>query len=86
VRGNLGTTKTDIDVSLPVLKMVIGLFKAWHQQCGERKLGISKRERRSTINIRDYVFLVLRPAIGKKNWKSLSAFRSGLVQARFSLS
>ena len=32
VRGNLGTTKTDVDVKLPMLKMVIGLFKAWHEQ------------------------------------------------------
>ena len=44
VRGHLGTTKTDIDVNLPMLKMVIGLFKSWHEQSGKPDggLGISK--------------------------------------------
>jgi integrase len=35
VRGHLGTTKTTVDVQLPMLKMVMGLFKAWYGQCGE---------------------------------------------------
>lgn len=78
VRGNLGTTKTDIDVKLPMLKMVIGLFKAWHQQCGEPSEGwVFPNQSGDPINIRDYVVLVLRPAIGKKHWKSLYAFRRG---------
>ena len=64
VRGNLGTTKTDIDVTLPMLKMVIGLFKAWHQQLGEPTEGwvFPNQSREVPINIRDYVVAVLRPA------------------------
>jgi len=79
VRGNLGTTKTEIDVTLPMLKMVIGLFKAWHQQCGEPSEGwvFPKRIGEGPINIRDYVVAVLRPGIGKKSWKGLYAFRRG---------
>ena len=78
VRGNLGTTKTDIDVKLPMLKMVIGLFKAWHQQSGEPSEGwVFPNSFGDPINIRDYVVAVLRPAVGKKNWKSLYAFRRG---------
>ena len=79
VRGNLGTTKTEIDVKLPMLKLVIGLFKAWHQQSGEPSEGwvFPNQRGKEPINIRDYVVLVLRPAIGKKHWKSLYAFRRG---------
>jgi integrase len=78
VRGHLGTTKTDIDVTLPMLKMVIGLFKAWHQQSGERSEGwVFPNHNGDPINIRDYVVAVLRPAVGKKHWKSLYAFRRG---------
>ena len=79
VRGNLGTTKTDIDVSLPMLKMMIGLFKAWHQQCGEPSESwvFPNLSGEKPINIRDYVVSVLRPAISKNNWKSLYAFRPG---------
>jgi len=78
VRGNLGTTKTDIDVKLPMLKMVIGLFKVWHQQCGEPGEGwVFPNTNGDPINIRDYVVEVLRPAVGKKAWKGLYAFRRG---------
>jgi integrase len=78
VRGHLGTTKTDIDVNLPMLKIVIGLFKSWHQQCGEPSKGwVFPNQSGDPINIRDYVVLVLRPAIGTKEWKSLYAFRRG---------
>jgi len=78
VRGHLGTTKTDIDVTLPMLKMVIGLFKAWHQQSGEPSEGwVFPNHNGDPINIRDYVVAVLRPAVGKKHWKSLYAFRRG---------
>jgi integrase len=79
VRGHLGTTKTGVDVTLPMLKMVIGLFKAWHQQNGEPGEGwvFPKQIGEGPINIRDYVVLVLRPAIGKKAWKGLYAFRRG---------
>jgi len=78
VRGNLGTTKTDIDVTLPMLKMVIGLFKAWHEQCGKPDGGwVFSNTHGDPINIRDYVVLVLRPAVGKKYWKGLYAFRRG---------
>jgi integrase len=78
VRGNLGTTKTGVDVSLPMLKMVIGLFKSWHEQCGKPEEGwVFPNQSGDPINIRDYVVLVLRPAIGKKHWKSLYAFRRG---------
>jgi integrase len=79
VRGILGTTKTDIDVKLPMLKLVIGLFTAWHQQCGEPNNGwvFPNQSGEGPINIRDYVVLVLRPAVGKKAWKGLYAFRRG---------
>jgi integrase len=79
VRGNLGTTKTDIDVMLPMLKMVIGLFTAWHQQSGEPSEGwvFPNQRGKDPINIRDYVVFVLRPAVGKKHWKGLYAFRRG---------
>jgi integrase len=78
VRGNLGTTKTDIDVKLPMLKLVIGLFKAWHEQCGEPSDGwVFSNSFGDPINIRDFVVGVLRPAVGKKAWKGLYAFRRG---------
>jgi integrase len=79
VRGHLGTTKTDVDVTLPMLKMVIGLFNAWYEQCGEPDNGwvFPNQSGEGPINIRDYVISVLRPAIGKKHWKSLYAFRRG---------
>ncbi len=78
VRGHLGTTKTGVDVQLPMLKMVIGLFKAWHEQCGEPGDGwVFSNQVGDPINIRDYVVGVLRPAIGKKAWKGLYAFRRG---------
>lgn len=79
VRGNLGTTKTDIDVQLPMLKLVLGLFKAWHQQQGQPSEGwvFPNQGGKLPINIRDYVVLVLRPAVGKKAWKGLYAFRRG---------
>jgi integrase len=78
VRGVVGTTKTDIDVTLPMLKMVIGLFQAWHEQSGEPNEGwVFPNSHGEPINIRDYVVAVLRPAVGKKSWKSLYAFRRG---------
>jgi integrase len=79
VRGNLGTTKTDIDVTLPMLKMVVGLFRAWHQQSKEPSEGwvFPNQSGEAPINIRDYVVFVLRPAVSKKHWKSLYAFRRG---------
>lgn len=78
VRGHLGTTKTDMDVTLPMLKMVIGLFKAWNQQLGEPVEGwVFPNTHGDPLNIRDYIVGVLRPAIGKKNWKGLYAFRRG---------
>jgi len=78
VRGNLGTTKTSVDVSLPMLKMVLGFAKAWHQRCGEPSEGwVFTNQSGDPINIRDYVVEVLRPAVGKKNWKGLYAFRRG---------
>ena len=78
VRGNLGTTKTEIDVKLPMLKMVIGLFKAWHEQRGKPDGGwVFGNTFGDPINLRDFVVVVLRPAIGKKHWKGLYAFRRG---------
>ena len=78
VRGNLGTTKTEIDVKLPMLKMVMGLFKNWHEQCGKPDGGwVFGNTFGDPINLRDYVVGVLRPAIGKKQWKGLYAFRRG---------
>jgi integrase len=79
VRGELGTTKTEIDVKLPMLKMVIGLFKNWHEQCGKPDGGwvFPKQLSDGPINIRDYVVAVLRPVVGKKHWKGLYAFRRG---------
>jgi integrase len=78
VRGHLGTTKTDIDVRLPMLKMVVGLFNAWHEQCGSPSTGwVFPNTHGDPIDIRDYVAAVLRPTIGKKAWKGLYAFRRG---------
>jgi integrase len=77
VRGHLGTTKTGVDVTLPMLKMVMGLFKAWYEQSGEPSTGwvFPNQSRKDPINIRDYVVAVLRPNIPA--WKSLYAFRRG---------
>lgn len=79
VRGHLGTTKTGVDVKLPMLQLVLGLFKAWHQQLGEPSEGwvFPNELSKGPINIRDYVVRVLRPAIGKKHWRGLYAFRRG---------
>jgi len=79
VRGHLGTIKNDVDETLPMLKMVIGIFKAWHEQCGKPEEGwvFPNQSGEAPINIRDYVVVVLRPAVGKKQWKSLYAFRRG---------
>lgn len=78
VRGHLGTTKTNIKETLPCLRIVMGLFHNWHQQCGEPATGwVFKGSRNGDpLNIRDYVIDVLRPAIGD-GWKSLYAFRRG---------
>jgi len=76
VRGNLGTTKTGVDVTLPMLRLVLGIFKAWHQQCGEPSKGwVFPNQSGDPINIRDYVVAVLRPSV--PGWKSLYAFRRG---------
>ena len=79
VRGHLGTTKTGVDVKLPMLQLVLGLFKAWHQQSGEPVEGwvFPNQSSNAPIKIRDYVVTVLRPAIGKKHWRGLYAFRRG---------
>lgn len=77
VRGHLGSTKTGTDVTLPMLQLVLGLLKAWHQQQGEPSTGwvFPNQSREDPINIRDYVVAVLRPSI--PGWKSLYAFRRG---------
>lgn len=78
VRGHLGTTKTGVDVQLPMLKMVIGMFRAWHLQCKEPRKGyVFSNTFGDPINIRDYVVGVLRPAVGNMEWKGLYAFRRG---------
>lgn len=79
VRGHLGTTKTGVDVKLPMLQLVLGLFKAWHQQAGEPAEGwvFPNQSGKDPIDIRDYVVGVLRPAVGKKHWRGLYAFRRG---------
>jgi len=78
VRGHLGPIKNDVDETLPMLKMVLGMFKAWHGQCGEPTEGwVFPNSFGDPINIRDYVVTVLRPAIGNKQWKSMYAFRRG---------
>jgi integrase len=75
VRGNLGTTKTDVDETLPLFQPVLGFFKSWHMQSGEPRKGfVFPNTHGDPINIRDYVVLVLRPAIGE-GWKSMYAFR-----------
>lgn len=78
VRGHLGTTKTGVDVQLPMLKMVIGLFKAWHDQNGSPTDGwvFPNQSGKHPIDISEFVVNVLRPPIGK-NWKGLYAFRRG---------
>ena len=65
VRGVLGTIKNDVDETLPMLKMVIGLFKAWHGQSAEPSevWVFPNQGGKDPINIRDYVVLVLRPAL-----------------------
>ncbi len=79
VRGHLGTTKTGLDVKLPMLQLVLSLFKAWHQQLGEPVEGwvFPNQSGEAPICIRDYVVAVLREAIGKKHWRGLCAFRRG---------
>lgn len=77
VRGNVGTTKTNVDAWLPMIEPVLGFFKAWHTQSGEPSKGwVFPNTLGDPINIRDYVVSVLRPAIGA-GWKSLYAFRRG---------
>jgi integrase len=77
VRGHLGTTKTGTDVTLPMMKLVHGLFKAWHEQNGSPNSGwvFPNQSGKDPINIRDFVVAVLRPNI--PGWKSLYAFRRG---------
>jgi integrase len=79
VRGHLGTTKTDVDESLPMIEPLLGFMKAWHIESGEPSKGwvFPNQSGNTPINIRDYVATVLRPAIGKESWKTLYAFRRG---------
>lgn len=78
VRGVVGTTKTDVNETLPMIEPVLGFFKAWHNESGEPSKGwVFPNQSGNPINLRDYVVAVLRPAIGKKHWKSLYAFRRG---------
>jgi integrase len=58
---------------------VIGLFNAWHEQSGKPTEGwvFPQQLGEGPINSRDYVVGVLRPAVGKKSWKGLYAFRRG---------
>jgi integrase len=77
VRGVVGTTKTDVDATLPMIEPLFGFMKAWHVESGEPNEGwVFPNTHGDPINIRDYVVAVLRPSIGKK-WKSLYAFRRG---------
>src|SRR4029077_7449924 len=39
VRGHLGTTKTDVDESLPMIEPLLGFMKAWHLESGEPSKG-----------------------------------------------
>jgi integrase len=77
VRGVVGTTKTDVNETLPMIEPVLGFFKAWHRESHEPSKGwVFPNQSGDPINVRDYVVGVLRPAIGK-GWKSLYAFRRG---------
>jgi len=83
VRGKVGTTKTDVDVILPMIQPVIGLFEMWREKSGNPESGhdgaagwVFPNQSGNPLNVRDYVRGVLRPACGKK-WKSLYAFRRG---------
>jgi integrase len=77
VRGVVGTTKTDVDATLPLIQPVLGLMGLWWTESGEPSKGyVFQNGRGDPINIRDYVAGVLRPACGDK-WKSLYAFRRG---------
>ena len=75
----VGTTKTDVDETLPMIQPTIGLFEQWHKESGEPGNGwvFPNESGKKPINIRDYVVKVLRPAVGKDSWKSLYAFRRG---------
>jgi len=77
VRGVVGTTKTDVDESLPMIEPLLGFMKAWHKESGEPSNGwVFPNRSGDPINIRDYVAGVLKPDIGD-GWKSLYAFRRG---------
>jgi integrase len=78
VRGHVGTTKTDVDESLPMIEPLLGFMKAWHVESDEPSMGwVFPNQSGDPLNIRDYVDAVLRPAIGKESWKTLYAFRRG---------
>lgn len=79
VRGVIGTTKTDVDETLPMIQPTIGFFEAWHRESGEPSTGwvFPNQSGKKPINVRDYVVTVLRPAVGMNAWKSLYAFRRG---------
>jgi integrase len=77
VRGHLGTTKTGVDESLPMIEPLLGFMKAWHKECDEPSTGwVFQNQHHDPINMGRYVRTVLKPAIGK-GWKSLYAFRRG---------
>jgi integrase len=76
VRGKVGTTKTDVDVILPMIQPVVGLFEMWREKSEKPDGWVFPNQSGNPINVRDYVRGVLRPACGKK-WKSLYAFRRG---------
>jgi integrase len=77
VRGHIGTTKTDVDATLPLIQPVRGLMGLWWTESGEPSKGwVFQNGKGDHINIRDYVASVLKPTCGAK-WKSLYAFRRG---------
>ena len=62
-----------------MLKMVIGLFRAWHQQSGEpSEVGYFQTEvGKDPINIRDYVVLCSDRPLVRSIGSRLYAFRRG---------
>ena len=78
VRGHLGTTKTDVDVQLPMLKLVIGLFKAWHEQGGSPTEGWVFPNQSETPSTSGITLLMCSDRqSARKHWNGLYAFRRG---------
>lgn len=79
VRGKVGTTKTDVDEQLPMIEPLRGFMRAWWEESKKPDGGwvFPNESKEKPINVRDYTMKVLRPSIGKKDWKSLYAFRRG---------